>query len=99
MASSSNFSSNVDEILEQLFVNMDTQRQCAFACVVVVTNSFNMFNANELEEGVGQLVDLGMGIRDVLIIVRATPGLFKILTDFTLVEFNELTTLMVATID
>jgi hypothetical protein len=43
--SSSSFSSD-DLILEQLFVDMDSQRQCAFACVVVVANSFHMFNAN-----------------------------------------------------
>jgi hypothetical protein len=39
-----------DEILEQLFVDMDRQRQCDFACAIVGANSFHMFNANELEE-------------------------------------------------
>jgi hypothetical protein len=42
--SSSSFSRD-DVILEQLFVDMDSQRQCVFACVVVA-NSFHMFNAN-----------------------------------------------------
>jgi hypothetical protein len=46
-------SSSDDQILEQFFVDMDRQRQCAFACVVVVANSFDMFNANGLKEGVG----------------------------------------------
>jgi hypothetical protein len=49
-----------------MFVDMDGQRQCAFATVVVVANSFDMFNANELEEGTCHLVDLGVGVRDVL---------------------------------
>jgi inosine/xanthosine triphosphate pyrophosphatase family protein len=47
-------SSNDNEMVEQLFVNMDRQRQCVFACVLVVANSFQMFNVNELNEGVGQ---------------------------------------------
>jgi len=45
-------SSSDDQILEQLFMDMDRQRQRAFACAVVVVNSFDMFNANELKEGV-----------------------------------------------
>jgi hypothetical protein len=43
---SSFFSLSDDDILEQLFVDMDRHRQCAFACVVIVANSFHMFNAN-----------------------------------------------------
>jgi hypothetical protein len=50
---SSSFSSD-NEMLKQLFVNMDRQRQCAFACVLVAANSFQVFNANELNKGVGQ---------------------------------------------
>jgi predicted small metal-binding protein len=46
-------SSGDDEILEPLFVHMDRQRQCVFACAIVVFNLFHMFNANELVEGVG----------------------------------------------
>ncbi len=82
MASSSNHGSNSssstdDEILEQLFFNMHEQRQCVFACAFVVANSFNMSNVNELEEGVRQSMDLGMGIQDVLVTMQATPRLFK----------------------
>jgi hypothetical protein len=32
-------------------VNMDRKRQCVFPCVVLMANSFHMFNANVLEEG------------------------------------------------
>jgi hypothetical protein len=32
---------------------MDMQKQCAFACAVVLANSFDMFNANKLKKGVG----------------------------------------------
>lgn len=31
---------------------------------IVVANSFNMFNANELEESASQLMDLGVGVQD-----------------------------------
>jgi hypothetical protein len=34
-----------------MFTNVDRQKQCAFVAIVVATNSFDMFNANELEEG------------------------------------------------
>jgi hypothetical protein len=34
-------SSSDDEMMEQLLVDMDRQRQFAFACVVVIANSFN----------------------------------------------------------
>ncbi len=46
-------SSTNDEILEQLFVDMDRQRGCVFACAIVVDNSFHMLNPNELEKCVG----------------------------------------------
>jgi hypothetical protein len=33
-----------------------------FVIIVVATNSFDMFNADELEEGVGHLMDLGVEV-------------------------------------
>jgi hypothetical protein len=63
----SSSSSCHDEILKQLFVDMDRQRECAFACAIVVANLFGMFNDNELEEGVGLALDLGVGIQDVFV--------------------------------
>jgi len=36
-----------------------------------------MSNANELEEGASQSMDLDMGIQDVLATMQATPRLFK----------------------
>jgi hypothetical protein len=74
MASSSNYGSKFMgdgfsssspsdyEILDQLFMDIHKQRQCAFACAIGVANSFHMFNTNELEEGVGQLVDPCAGV-------------------------------------
>jgi hypothetical protein len=39
-----------------------------------------------------------VGVRDVLTTMRATPNLFKTLTNFTLVEFDELAFVVVPTI-
>jgi len=51
-----------DEILEQLFVDINKRRQCDFACAIDVANSLYMFNANELEEGACQVVDPCVGV-------------------------------------
>jgi hypothetical protein len=53
-----------------------------------------MLNVNELEESEGQLVDPCVRIQDVFATMQAMPRLFKILTNFTLVEFDELITLV-----
>jgi hypothetical protein len=37
-------------MIHDMFVDMDKPRQYAFVIAIVVTNSFDMFNANELEE-------------------------------------------------
>jgi len=57
-----------------------------------------MFNANELEEGLGHLMDSSVGVRDVFVIMQTTLGLFKTLTNFTLAEFDELALLVAPTI-
>jgi len=88
-------SSSDDEMIHEMFVNMDKQKQCAFA-YAIVANSSNMFNANELKEGTCHSLDLGVG--NVLATMQTTLGLFKILTNFILAEFDELSLLMGHTI-
>jgi hypothetical protein len=66
--------------------------------VVVTFNKGTLFNTNELELGVGQLVNQNVGVQDVFTIMRKTPCLFKILTIYNLSKFDELTTLVVPTI-
>lgn len=61
---SSNSSSSDNEMIQMMFVDMDRHRQFA-------TSSFHMFHANELDKGVGQSMDLGVGVWDVLAIVGA----------------------------
>jgi hypothetical protein len=63
MGNSFSFSSCDDEILEQFFMHMDRQRQCVFACAIVVFNLFHMFNANDLEEGASWLMDPSVEVK------------------------------------
>jgi hypothetical protein len=58
-----------------------------------------MFNAHELEEGMCQIVDLIVKVWDELVkLSKKTPRLFKIVNNFTLIEFNKLMALAVPTI-
>jgi hypothetical protein len=50
----SSSSSSDDKILEQLFVNIWRQRQCVFGSAIVVANSCDMFNVDELKKGANQ---------------------------------------------
>lgn len=73
-----NLSSSSDEMIQKMFADMYRHRQFA-------TSSFHMFNANELDKGVGQSMDLGAGVWDVFAIMGAMPTwLFKILINFIL---------------
>jgi len=68
-SNSSSSSSSSDDGMQEMFVDMDRQKQCAFAVVIIAANSVDMFNADELEEGIGHLVDSSVGVRDVFIIM------------------------------
>jgi hypothetical protein len=57
-----------------------------------------MFNANELKEGDGHSMDLGVGVQNVFATMQATPRLFKTSTNFTLAKFDELVLLVAPTI-
>ncbi len=72
-----------------MFEGVDRQL-CVFAAIVIATNSYDMFNVNELKEGARHLANLGVGVQDVLATMQATPRLFKILINFTLAKFDEL---------
>ncbi len=45
-----------------MFKDVDRDKQCVFAVVVIATNSSDMFNANELKEGTCHLVDSSVGV-------------------------------------
>ncbi len=82
-----------------MFEDMDRLKYCAFVIAVVATNSFDMFNANELEEGVGHLMYSSVGVRNALATMWATLRLFKTLTNFILAKFDELLLLVAPTIN
>jgi len=48
------------------------------------------FTSIELDEENGQSINLDVGVRDILVTMWATSGLFKSLTNFTLGKFEEL---------
>jgi hypothetical protein len=50
LLNSSSSSSSDYEMIHDMFVDMDKSRQYAFVIAIVAINSFDMFNANELEE-------------------------------------------------
>jgi hypothetical protein len=54
-------------------------------------------NTNELELSVGQSLDQNVSVQNVFITMWAILGLFKILTNFSLLKFDELVTLMIPT--
>jgi len=57
-----------------------------------------MFNTNELKEGTYHSLDSSVGVWDVFATMQTTLGLFKILTNFILVEVDELVLLIRHTI-
>jgi hypothetical protein len=97
-SNSFSFSSSNDDGMYEMFTNMDIQKQCAFVTIVVVANSCDMFNANELEDGASHSMDSSVGVQNVFATMQATPRLFKTLTNFTLAEFDKLALLMAPTI-
>ncbi len=78
-----------------MFANINRQKQCAFV-VVVVVNSSDMFNVNELKAG--HSMNSSAGVWDIFVVMQATPRLFKTLTNFTLAKFDKLALLMEPTI-
>jgi hypothetical protein len=47
-----------------------------------------MFNANDLEKGMGHSMDSSVGVQDVFVTMQTTPRLFKTLTNFNLAKFT-----------
>jgi hypothetical protein len=90
-------SSNDDGMIKEMFADMNIHKQHAFVTTIVDANSSNMFNANELEEGVIHSVDSCVVVWDVLVTMQATTRLFKTLTNFILVKFDELALLVAPT--
>ena len=85
-ASTSSSSSNSDEEAALLAIHLATQ------------NTLDFFHTNEWEHGGQDSVNPHEGVRDILGSMRSTLGLFKVLTNFSIEEFDELCIIVCPTI-
>ena len=85
-ASTSSSSSNNDEEAALLAIHLVTQ------------NTFDFFHTNQWDHSGQDLVNPHEDVRDILGSMRSTPGLFKVLTNFFIEEFDELCTIVCPTI-
>jgi len=74
------------EEFKGMILMLNIMVQATIACV----NTWEFFTPMELEEGGGQFVDLNIDVQNVLTTMLAMPSLFKSLTNFSLIEFEEL---------
>jgi hypothetical protein len=75
-----------------MFHRIHKQFQIVFIITIASVDAFKLFNANEFKPSVEQLVDQDMSVYNVFTIMQATPSLFETLTNFSLLEFDELAT-------
>jgi hypothetical protein len=90
----SSSSNNDEELLDDIDVEHQIMVQATIACV----NTWEFFTPMQLEEGCAQSVDLNIGVQNVLMTMQAMPSFFKSLTNFSLIEFEELAQLTIPTI-
>ena len=88
-SSSSDFSSSSSESDEE---------QTLLAIQIAIQSTFKFFHTNEWKDGRQDSVNPREGVRDVLRSMRSTLGLFKVLTNFSIQEFNELYQMVCPTI-
>jgi len=62
------------------------------------TNSYKFFNFEEMEKGVGHLMDPIICVWDILQTMQSIPTLFKTLTTYFLKEFKKMASLVILTI-
>jgi hypothetical protein len=87
-------SDSSDEDLDDFEVEL----RAILQSMVAATNAYHLFNANKWDDNGQQSVNPLRGVRDMLGWLKETPCMFKTLTNFTLVEFEELCTLVCPTI-
>ena len=85
-ASTSSSSSDSDEEAALLAIQLATQ------------NTLDFFHTNEWDHGGQDSVNSHEGVRDILGSTRSTPGLFKVPTNFSIEEFDELCIIVCPTI-
>lgn len=83
------------EILQEL----EEDILIVYTMMMVACNTHNMFNPNKFEEGGQTTVNHNVGVTDILSRMREVPVLFKVLTNFEVREFDELSSLVCPTIN
>jgi hypothetical protein len=73
---------------DSLFDDEDEEIAAVLAVVTAAAQSLRCFSANELASDSQQSVNKDVGVRDVLATMKATPSLFRSLTNFTVEEFE-----------
>ncbi len=82
----SSSSSSDKELLDEI----DVKHQIVVQAIITCVNIWEFFTSMELEEGGGKSVDLNIGVWNILTTMWAMPSLFKSLTNFNLIKFEEL---------
>lgn len=62
-------SSSDDEIIQEMFANMNSKKQYVSVATIVIANSYDIFNVNELQEDVGQSIDSSGGTKNMFVIM------------------------------
>jgi hypothetical protein len=68
-----------------------------FMFVIVNVNTLELFNPNVLELNVGQSINWNVGVQHVFKTIQTTPSLFKTLTNFNQLKFDELVSVVAST--
>jgi hypothetical protein len=89
--SNSSFFSSDDEVL----YDMDQEATMLFHVGFIVYTSRYLFTTIEMEEGGGDSMDPTNGVQDVLTMLRSTLTLFKNVTNFIAIKFEDLTSIVV----
>ena len=73
---------------DEMFDEEDDEALAFLTILTAAAQSVQYFTANELKSDLQQSVNKREGVRDVLATMKATPSLFRTLTNFTVDEFE-----------
>ena len=74
------------------------EEQALLAIQIAIQTTLELFHRNKWEHGGQDSVSPHEGVRDVLGSMRSIPGLFKVLTNISVEEFDELCRIVCPTI-
>ena len=74
------------------------EEQALLAIQIATQTTMDLFHMNEWDHGGQDSVNPHEGVRNMLGTMRSTPGLFKVLTNFSVKEFDDLCRIVCPTI-